>query len=131
MPVLPWSRILHWLDTGVEFDPHEAIQWLPFLVRKGGPLSFGLPVEDDAMCSEDPYSYPPESMIFVDPDQALQVKRTDRVLALLSDRETLCFRQLGRRGSQRVLEAMNPAHPVITGPFRVVGKVVARLVSDT
>lgn len=131
VPILPWACILAWLDTDVAFDPHDALDWLPFPISRGGPRSFALTVEDEAMDSDDPYSYPRGSLIFVDPDHTHAAQPGDRILVLLSDGRTMRFRQLARCGEQRVLEAMNPAYPLITGPFRTLGKVVARLVSDS
>jgi SOS-response transcriptional repressor LexA len=125
-PIINWDRALDWLELKGDFETDTDIVWIP-LRKRHGPRTFGLVVRDHAMTYRDDYECPAGSVIFTDPDEADNVEEGDRVLALLDDGETLVFRELEGTWRKRLV-AIHPDFPPIKEPFRVLGKVVSRLI---
>ena len=81
---------------------------------KIGARSFALPVEGDAMRSNNPNedSYPNNTIIFVDPD--LKAVIGSPVLVLQKDKTTPIFRIYTRDSGQDILKPLNPQYPIIS-----------------
>ena len=73
-------------------------------------------------------SYPAGMIIFVDPER--EAASGDRVVAKVNGDNEATFKQLVIDGERKYLKPLNPAYPVITDPFRVLGKVIGAYMKE-
>lgn len=74
-------------------------------------------------------AFPPGSIVFVDPDQAADVKSGDVVAAILTDENAFTFRVLQRDGGRNILMPLNPQFPNVSPdrPFTIIGKIIGAI----
>lgn len=88
-----------------------------------GPRTFATRVNDNTMTSQMGRSYPEESIIYIDPDRASEVKSGDRVLALIEG-EIPTFKLYGEADGARYLQSINLQYPIITREFEIIGLII-------
>lgn len=89
-----------------------------------GPHSYFLTVVGDSMTTPNEDSVPDGVYILVDPDQAGDVVSGDRVIAHVDGDDEPIFRILTIDGGGKNLWPLNNNYPIITDPFRILGRVI-------
>ena len=127
----PTTEIPHvsWTEAAKHVDPVSlqavADDWLPAWGNVG-PRAFALTVVGDAMVApHGPHTYPPGTIIYVDPDADIYPGR--RVLARRVGTGEATFKELAEDAGQRYLKPLNPQYPTIplTDEWEIAGAIVA------
>jgi SOS-response transcriptional repressor LexA len=92
--------------------------------------SYALRVHGDSMTAPYGRSYPDSSIIYVDPDQRGGVVSGDRVIAKINGDNQVTFKVFVEDAGRRFLKPLNPSYPVITDPFRILGKVIGTWIPE-
>jgi len=127
VPLISWVQAGQWGEAVDIFEPGVAEDWIP--VRKTpGPNAFALTVTGDSMVSVyGPHSYPPGTVIVVDP--SIQAAPGKRVVVKLIDggEHQVTFKELQQDAGRYYLKPLNPQYPTmqVDGRFEIVGTVVA------
>ena len=127
VPLISWVQAGQWGEAVDIYQPGFAEDWIP--VRKTpGPNAFALTVSGDSMISSyGPYSYPPGTIIVVDP--SVQADPGKRVVAKLIDGgdHQVTFKELQQDAGRYYLKPLNPQYPTIEldSKCEIVGTVVA------
>ena len=125
VPLISWVQAGDWSEAVDHLQPGDAEEWLPSPVRVG-PHAFALRVEGDSMTSPYPgRSYPPGTIIYVDPDIAPTPGKP--VVAKLTDTNEVTFKIYVEEASgKKYLRPLNPQYPVIEidANCEIVGVVV-------
>lgn len=125
VPLISWVKAGEWSEAIDHLPPGAAEEWLPSPVRVG-PHTFALRVQGDSMTS--PYgerSYPPGTIIYVDPDVAPVSGKP--VVAKLTDTNEVTFKiYVEEPSGRKYLRPLNPQYPAIevNSHCEVVGVVV-------
>jgi SOS-response transcriptional repressor LexA len=125
VPLISWVQAGVWSEAIDLYEPGEAEDVIP-CPASHSMHSFALRVEGDSMTSATGKSYPPGSIIFVDPEQRGGVIPGDRVIAKLDGADKVTFKQLAEDRQGHYLMPLNPAHPAIYEKFSVLGKVIGK-----
>lgn len=122
VPILCWQAV----DYHDSWSPcHVPAEDYLFCPIPHGQRTYALKITQDCMNAITGKSYPPGSIIFVEPDfQALNVG--DRVIARLPLSDQVVFRVYMCDPQRTWLEALNDEHPVIRGSFHIMGKVIGK-----
>lgn len=120
------------LFTTRQLDKSETSEKYTTCPFPHGPHTFAFTVEGiqgspTPMHSQHGRAYPIGSVVFVDPDQADQVKNGDPVAAMLTDENAFCFRMLYREGGTEILMPLNPQFPAVNRPYKIIGKVIGAI----
>ena len=75
------------------------------------------------MISEGPRSYPPGSLIYVDPQAVENCQSGHAVIARLASGE-IVFKVMVVDAGKRFLRSLARGYPIIEGDFELIGKVV-------
>ena len=115
-----------------QLDRNEQATSLVSCPFPHGPNTYAFTVEGiqgspTPMHSQHGRAYPIGSVVFVDPDQADQVKNGDPVAAMLTDENAFCFRMLYREGGTEILMPLNPQFPAVNRPYKIIGKVIGAI----
>lgn len=128
VPLISWVQAGHWHEISDVIDVEEA-DLLP-CPASHGLRSYALRVDGDSMTAAHGRSYPHNSIIYVDPDQAGGVVSGDRVIARLNGDTQVVFKVFVEEAGRRFLRPLNPQYPLITEPFRIIGKVIGMFIPD-
>lgn len=129
VPVVSWESAGDPAFAADQLAPGDALDW-KFCNTKHSPQAYALIVEGDSMTA--PYgrlSFPSGSLIFVDPEQRGGMTAGDPIIAKVNGEDAVTFKALGRDGGRVFLRPLNPQYPVITEPFRILGKVIEQQTS--
>lgn len=129
VPLISWVQAGSWNEAVDLYEPGDGEEWLSCMATCG-PNTFALRVQGDSMTAPYGRSYPDGCIIYVDPDQRGGVVSGDRVIAKLSGDNALTFKVLAEDAGRRFLKPLNPQHPIITEPFRVIGKVIGTWIPE-
>lgn len=125
VPVISWVQAGAWHEAEDHFVPGDGDDWLPCPVSHG-LHTYALRVEGDSMTAPFGKSYPAGCVIFVDPDQAGGVVSGQRVIAKINGEPKVTFKVFVEEAGSRFLKPLNPQYPIITDPFRVIGRVIGK-----
>lgn len=115
-------------DPGLAVDllaPDEAEDWL-YCNATHSDQAYALRVEGDSMTAPYGKSYPPGSIIFVDPEQRGAIELGEPIVAKISGRDGVTFKVLARDDGRAFLKPLNPQYPPLTEEFRPLGKVIGK-----
>ncbi len=126
VPLISWVQAGAWAEAIDTLHPGEAEAWLPCPVSHG-PRSFALRVAGDSMTAPYGKSYPEGSVVYVDPEQTGGVTTGDRVIAQMPGENAVTFKSFVEDAGRRYLKPLNTAYPLITEPFRLLGKVILKV----
>lgn len=127
VPLISWVEAGKWNPADDHYYPGEAEEMLPCPVAHS-LHTYALRVKGDSMTAPHGRSYPDGSIIYVDPDQTGGVTSGDRVIAKLNGDDMVTFKVFIEDAGRRFLKPLNPTYPVITDPFRLLGKVVGMFI---
>jgi len=124
VPLISWVQAGSWCEIGASVESFDAELWLPCPVNisKSG---YALRVVGDSMTNTGPgRSYPAGSVIFVDPE--LAVNNGDRVIATLPSTNEATFKVLVQDAGKHYLKPINPQYPImeLTEDMQICGKVI-------
>lgn len=126
IPVISWVQAGDFCEAIDNFHPGDADEWR-FCPHPGaGSRTFALRVEGESMVSPYPNqrSYPPGTIIFVDPDRALT--NGARVVARVPGTNQVTFKRYIEEDGQIYLMPLNPSYkPIeITQETHICGVVI-------
>ena len=127
VPLISRVQAGAWQEASDPFEPGDADEWYICPTRHSDS-TYALEVEGDSMTSPVGRSYPAGMIIFVDPER--EAASGDRVVAKVNGDNEATFKQLVIDGERKYLKPLNPAYPVITDPFRVLGKVIGAYMKE-
>lgn len=130
VPLISWVQAGNWEEAVDIYQPGEADAWVP-VNQNTGPNAFALTVVGDSMIS--PYgshSYPPGTIIVVDP--AVSADPGRRVVARHVESGEVTFKELARDGGSTYLKPLNPQYPLmhVDDDWEVVGVVVSSIQNE-
>lgn len=125
VPLISWVQAGKFSEVSDPFPPGTADEWYPYPRRRGVKSIVALRVKGDSMTAPYGKSYPEGSIIFVDLEQRTPITG-QRVIAKLKDEEEATFKVFVSESGRKWLKPLNPQHPPLTVPFRVVGTVVGK-----
>ncbi|MEL7453352.1 MAG: XRE family transcriptional regulator [Pseudomonadota bacterium] len=123
VPVISWVTAGSWAEADMPIQPEEAQEWMHCPAPKYSENTYALVVRGDSMTAPFGRSYPNGCIIFVDPE-IRGVSNGDRVIAKIVGQPEVTFKQFVEEDGRRFLKPLNPAYPVITDEFRVIGKII-------
>lgn len=122
-PLISWIAAGQWSEAVDMYAPGDAEQWFPAPCELSDS-SFILRVIGDSMQAPFGESYPPGSLVFVDPELRTPASG-EPVIARLVETGEVTFKVYVNDGSQKYLKPLNPTHLPLTREFEVIGTVVA------
>lgn len=129
LPLLDWEDSLSWCQNPDQLDQGKVEYWLP-APQTAGKRSFALRITNDAMVSPHPgqRSYPPDTIIYVDPDQKPISGR--RVLSIVNGQCT--FKTFVEDSGRKFLIPLNPAYDKIdvTEQLEICGLVIGSYIPE-
>lgn len=131
VPLVSWAHAGA-LTTAVDiYEPSDAEDWLP-CPQPHGNHTFALRVRGDSMTSPYPgqRSYPEGTLIYVDPDAAMDNGR--RVVAKLLDSDEITFKVYTEDAGRRFLKPLNPQYPIMElhDGFHIIGVVIGSYIPE-
>lgn len=129
VPLISWVRAGAWEAAADPYQPGDADEWLP-CPAPHGPHTYALRVSGDSMTAPYGRSYPHGCVIYVDPAQSGGVSTGDPIIAKIDGEDGVTFKAFVEDGGRSYLKPLNPAYPLITDPFRVLGKVIGMYDGD-
>jgi len=129
VPVISWVRAGSWDQAEDNHHAGDGEEWMP-CPTSHGMHSYALRVQGDSMTAPYGRSYPDGSIIYVDPEQRGGVVSGDRVIAKINGDNQVTFKVFVEDAGRRFLKPLNPAYPVITDPFRILGKVIGTWIPE-
>ncbi|RZO82998.1 MAG: hypothetical protein EVA65_15765 [Oceanococcus sp.] len=127
--------VISWVAAGAfdeANDPHavgDAETWLPCPKKSFGPHTYALRVRGDSMTSPHGRTYPEGSTIFVDPDLRSPANG-ERIIAKLEGTDEVTFKAFQQDAGRVWLKPLNPQHPPIMEPFKVLGTVIGTWIGE-
>lgn len=125
VPLISWIAAGKFAEVEDPFPPGEAEEYLPYPKRGDISVIIALRVKGDSMTAQYGKSYPHDSIIYVNLDQRTPVSG-QRIVAKLAHEEEATFKVYIEDAGRKWLKPLNPQHPPILDPFRVVGTVVGK-----
>lgn len=123
-PLISWVRAGQFDDAQDNYRVGEAEAFYP-MPRRAGPRTYCLRVEGESMTAPFGKSYPPGSIIFVDPDQRSPANGA-RVIAKLDGSSDVTFKAFVSEAGRVFLRPLNPQFPPIYDPFHIIGTVIGK-----
>jgi SOS-response transcriptional repressor LexA len=113
IPLISWVQAGTFCTSPDLFEPGDAEDWIP-AIKKFGPHAYALRVQGDSMISDSPLekSYPPGSIIFVDPDKP--ITNGCKVVARIHSEGEATFKKYSEDAGKRYLRPLNKDYPTIT-----------------
>lgn len=112
-----WTEVVDVCDLGLA-ETHIACP------APHGDQTYALRVHGDSMTSPHGRTYPEGAIIYVDPDQNGSPNSGDRVIARLIGENAVTFKCYIEDSGRKFLKPLNPAYPIITEEFHILGKVI-------
>jgi len=128
IPLISWVRAGEWSEAVDIYEPGYAERWLPHL-KRNGEHTYALRVDGDSMTAPYGKSYPDGCIIFVDPMRR-SPNSGERIIAKLEGANQVTFKTYVEDAGRRWLKPLNPQHPPIMEPFRVLGTVIGKWEDD-
>ncbi len=128
IPLISWVRAGEWSEAVDIYEPGYAERWLPHL-KSNGEHTYALRVDGDSMTAPYGKSYPDGCIIFVDPMRR-SPNSGERIIAKLEGANQVTFKTYVEDAGRRWLKPLNPQHPPIMEPFRVLGTVIGKWEDD-
>lgn len=128
IPLISYVQAGAWDEAVDIYEPGYAERWLPFL-KNNGEKTFALRVEGDSMTAPYGKSYPAGCIVFVDPERRAPISG-ERIIAKLEGSNQVTFKVFVEDAGHRWLKPLNPQHPPVMEPFRVVGTVIGKWEDD-
>lgn len=122
-PLISWVNAGEWSPAIDIFEPGYAEDWLP--CPKNGKHTYALRVKGDSMTAPYGKSYPDGCIIFVDPDKRSPANG-ERIIAKLKGSDEVTFKTFQQDAGRVWLKPLNPQHPAIMEPFKVLGTVIGK-----
>ncbi len=129
VPVLTWQATAEWLEKSGQVD--SSANHLTYIITSThvSLYAFALRVEGDSMEAAHGVSFPPGSIIVIDPEY--QANNGAFVLAKQSSTGSLVFKQYVIDGSRRYLKPLNPRYPIVEiTPQAMICGVVRLLIHE-
>lgn len=126
VPLISWITAGQFEQASDPFEPGDAEDWLP--CSKSGSYSshtYALRVHGDSMTSPYGKSYPDRCIIFVDPE-CRSPSNGERIIAKLEGTDEVTFKCFMQDAGKVWLKPLNPQHPPIMDPFKVIGTVIGK-----
>ncbi len=128
IPLISWIRAGQWSEAVDIYEPGYAERWLPHL-KNNGEHTYALRVDGDSMTAPYGKSYPEGCIIFVDPMRR-SPNSGERIIAKLEGANQVTFKTYVEDAGRCWLKPLNPQHPPIMDPFRVLGTVIGKWEDD-
>jgi SOS-response transcriptional repressor LexA len=128
VPLISWVQAGQWEEAIDTFQPGDAEAWLPTM-KAVSARAYALRVRGDSMTAPYGKSYPEGAYIVVEPERRSPVNG-ERIIAKLEGSNEVTFKVFKEDAGRRWLAPLNPQHPPIHDPFRVLGTVVGMWVDD-
>lgn len=128
IPLISWIRAGQWSEAVDIYEPGYAERWLPHL-KNNGEHTYALRVDGDSMTAPYGKSYPEGCIIFVDPMRQ-SPSSGERIIAKLEGANQVTFKTYVEDAGRCWLKPLNPQHPPIMEPFRVLGTVIGKWEDD-
>lgn len=122
--MISWVKAGDWNEAADPFQPGEAERFLP-IFRGHSSSTYALKVRGDSMTASHGKSYPQGSYIIVDPAK-LSPSNGDRIIAKLEGSDEVTFKVYKDEDGRRWLAPLNPQHPPIIEPFKILGTVIGK-----
>lgn len=129
IPVISWIQAGGWNQAEDYHAPGGGDDFLPCPV-KHSKTTYALRVVGDSMTAPYGRSYPEGAIIYVDPEATCNITTGDRVIAKINGEDAVTFKSYVNDGGRKFLKALNPAYPMLTDEFRVLGKVIGMWVPE-
>lgn len=124
VPLISWVQAGTWNGAADPFEPGDAERWLECPVRHS-ERAYALRVRGDSMTAPFGRSYPAGCIIFVDPLARSPVSG-QRIIAKLNGADEVTFKVFRNEDGRIWLQPLNPQHPPIFDPFKVLGTVIGK-----
>lgn len=124
VPLISWVQAGTWNGAADPFEPGDAERWLECPVRHS-ERTYALRVRGDSMTAPYGRSYPAGCIIFVDPLARSPVSG-QRIIAKLNGADEVTFKVFRNEDGRIWLQPLNPQHPPIFDPFKVLGTVIGK-----
>lgn len=124
VPLISWVQAGNWAEIVDNYTPGDD-ELIAARDSKPGRYAFALRVEGDSMISHNHISFPPGTIIIVDPARA--PGSGDFVVAKDVDTGCATFKRLMQDAGRWFLKPLNPAYPLIPiddPAIRVIGVVI-------
>lgn len=128
VPLISWVQAGQWEEAVDTFQPGDAEAWISTL-KNVSARAYALRVRGDSMTAPYGKSYPEGALIVVEPERCMPVNG-DRIIAKLEGSNEVTFKVYKEDAGRRWLAPLNPQHPAIMEPFRVLGTVVGMWIDD-
>jgi len=123
IPIISWVQAGDYHPAEVETDVDEIEKVATY--ERVSPLTYALKVIGESMTTTSgPYSFPPGSIIIIDPDQCGDTADGVFVIAKENGADSVTFKQLKYDGARPYLNPLNADYPKFFGEFRIIGKVI-------
>jgi SOS-response transcriptional repressor LexA len=123
IPIISWVQAGDYHSAEVETDVDEIEKVATY--ERVSPQTYALRVIGESMTTTSgPYSFPPGSIIIIDPEQSGDITDGVFVIAKENGADSVTFKQLKYDGTRPYLNPLNPDYPKYFGEFRIIGKVV-------
>lgn len=123
IPLLSDAPAGPWMELVTDSENNNNLTWLPAPPTPCSAHTYALRVVGDSMLSDTPRSYPPGSLIYVDPNAVESCGSGSAVVARLPDGEVI-FKLLVVDAGKRFLRSLHRGYPIIEGEFEIIGKVI-------
>jgi SOS-response transcriptional repressor LexA len=125
VPLITWTQAAVWNNAARQ--QIEADRWLPCIAHHDPDSTYALRVRGDSMTAPSGHmkSYPAESIVFVDTQQATPTDG-QRIIARLTDSGEVTFKVFKEEDGRRWLLPLNPKHEPIRTAFTVLGIVIGK-----
>lgn len=131
IPLISWVQAGGFCSAPDLLAPGDAIEWVPAL-RKFGKHTYALRVNGDSMVSPYPgqKSYPPGTIIYVDPDKA--ITNGCRVVVRIHDQQDATFKVYSEDAGVRYLKPLNTQYRTMemTPEMTICGVVVGSWIEE-
>jgi len=115
VPLISWVTAGAWCESPDNYAPGDAEEWLPCPSRHSA-RTYALRVVGDSMTSQNPSerSYPNGTIIFVDPEKAVEIG--SRVIVRLPNSSDVTFKTYTMDAGVPYLMPINSRYPTIKMP---------------
>ncbi len=126
VPLLTFNDVR--LLKNMEVDLESAEDWI-VCPAESSEHTFALRIaaNDESMVSPHGKSYPPNTVIYVDPAQRA-ARSGDKIIAYVNG--CVSFKVYAEEAGRKWLRPLNPQHPIISDPFTIVGIVIGAFLPE-
>jgi SOS-response transcriptional repressor LexA len=128
VPLISWIQAGSWNEASDPYAPGEAETWVPSL-KATSKSAYALRVRGDSMMSPYGKTYPPGSIVIVEPERRSPVNG-ERVIAKLLGSQEVVFKVYKEEDGRKWLAPLNQTHPAMAEPFEILGTVIGKWEDD-